>query len=58
MKHADYPETNKRHREQQTLLKSVSGHGEKIPVWEQLATDQTDPWQIFTKDIYTTNPAC
>ena len=25
----------------------------KIPVWEQLATDQTDPWQVVTRMVFT-----
>ena len=28
------------------LLKSTGGNSVLIPVWEQLATDQTDPWQV------------
>ena len=25
----------------------------QIPVWEQLATDQTDPWQVVPKQVFT-----
>ena len=25
----------------------------QIPVWEQLATDQTDPWQVVPKHVFT-----
>ena len=43
------PRDNQRDREQQTLLKSPSSYREKIPVWEQLATDQlVVPRQVFT----------
>ena len=24
-----------------------------IPVWEQLATDQTDPWQVVPTQVFT-----
>ena len=24
----------------------------KIPVWEQLATDQTDPWQVVPRQVF------
>ena len=24
-----------------------------IPVWEQLATDQTGPWQVVPRQLYT-----
>ena len=26
----------------------------KIPVWEQLATDQNDPWEVFPRQVFTT----
>ena len=38
---------------QQTQLKSTSGNRVKIPVWEQLATDQTDPWQVVHRQVFT-----
>ena len=44
---------NQRGREQQTLLKSINNHREYIPVWEQLATDQFDPWQVVPRQVYT-----
>ena len=25
----------------------------EIPVWEQLATDQTDPWQVVPSQVFT-----
>ena len=46
------PRDNQRDREQQTLLKSISTHRELIPVWEQLATDQFDPWQVFPRQVF------
>ena len=24
-----------------------------MPVWEQLATDQTDPWQVVPRQVFT-----
>ena len=42
-----------RDTEQQTLLKSISSYREEIPVWEQLATDQTDPWQVVPRQVFT-----
>ena len=24
-----------------------------IPIWEHLATDQTDPWQVVPREVYT-----
>ena len=38
---------------QQTQLKSTGGNWVYIPVWEQLATDQTDPWQVVPRQIFT-----
>ena len=26
-----------------------------MPVWEQLATDQTDPWQVVPWQVFTPN---
>ena len=26
-----------------------------VPVWEQLATDQTDPWQVVPRQVFTPN---
>ena len=46
------PRDNQRDKEQQTLLKSISSHKEKIPVWEQLATDQFDPWQVVPEQVF------
>ena len=40
-------------REQQMLLKPISRHREEIPVWEQLATDQTDHWQVVLRQVFT-----
>ena len=31
----------------QTQLKLISSNKELIPVWEQLATDYFEPWQVF-----------
>ena len=42
------PRDNQRDREQQTLLKSISS-----PVWEQLAMDQFDPWQVIPRQVFT-----
>ena len=25
----------------------------QIPVWEQLATDQSDPWQVVPRQVFT-----
>ena len=25
----------------------------EIPVWEQIATDQTDPWQVVPRQVFT-----
>ena len=47
------PRDNQRDREQRTLLKSISSHSELIPVWEQLATDQFDPWQVVPRKVFT-----
>ena len=46
------PRDNQREREQQTLLKSINSHREVIPVWEQLATDQFDPWQVVPRQVF------
>ena len=50
--HTGYPETTNA-TEQQTLLKSISSHRESIPVWEQLVTDQFDPWQVVPRQVST-----
>ena len=34
-------------------LKSTGGNRGKIPVWEQLATDQADPWQVVPRQVFT-----
>ena len=34
------------------LLRLIGGHGELIPVWEQHATDQFDPWQIVPRWVF------
>ena len=47
------PRDNQRGKEQQMLLKSISSRKEKIPVWEQLATDQFDPWQVVPDQVFT-----
>ena len=39
--------------QKQKLLKSISNHREEIPVWEQLATDQFDPWQVVPRQVFT-----
>ena len=41
IKHTGYPDTTKA-----TELKSTGGNKVLIPVWEQLSTDQPDPWQV------------
>ena len=46
------PRDNQRDGEQQTLLKSIRSHREYIPVWKQLATDQTDPWQVVPRQVF------
>ena len=28
-----------------------------MPVWEQLATDQTDPWQVVPTQVFTSYAA-
>ena len=33
-------------------LKSTGGNGVQIPVWDQLATDQTDPWQVVPRQVF------
>ena len=38
---------------QQTRLKSTVGNRVYIPVWEQLATDQTDSWQVVPRQVFT-----
>ena len=47
------PSDNQHDIEQQTLLKSISSHREQIPVSEQHATDQSDPWQVVTRPVFT-----
>ena len=34
-------------------LKLTSGNRPKILVWEQLVTDQTDPWQVIPRQVFT-----
>ena len=34
-------------------LKSICNHREKILVWEPLAADQTDPWQVVPRQVFT-----
>ena len=49
------PRDNQRDRQKQTKLNSTGGNRVLIPVWEQLATDQTetDPWQVVPRQIFT-----
>ena len=47
------PRDNQRDMEQHTLLKSINSHKEGIPIWEQLATDQFDPWQGAPRKVFT-----
>ena len=49
---------HQRDREQQTLLKSISSHTVLISVWEQLATDQFDPWRVIPRQVFTPFPTC
>ena len=46
------PGDNQREREQQMQMKSKGIHRKKIPVWEPLATDQTDPWQVVHRQVF------
>ena len=50
------PVTQRQPTRQRTTnaMKSISGHGEKIPVWEQLVTDQFDPWQVVPRQVFNT----
>ena len=43
---------NQRDREQQALLESISSQREEIPIWEQLATYQFDPWQVAPRQVF------
>ena len=47
------PRDNQRDREKQTLLKSITSHRVYIPVWEQFATDLSDPWQVVPRQVFT-----
>ena len=49
-KRTRYPDNQ---RQQHTQLQSTGGNRVLIPVWEQLATDQTDPWQVVPKHAFT-----
>ena len=51
--HTGYPRDNQHDLKQQTHLKSTGGNRVEIPVWEQLDTDQTDPWQIVPRHAFT-----
>ena len=44
---------NQGDREKQTLLESICSHRELIPVWEQLATDHFDSWQVVSRQVFT-----
>ena len=44
---------NQSDRERQMLLKSINSHREYIPVWEHLDTDQFDPWQVVSRQVFT-----
>ena len=46
------PRDNKRDLQQQTQLKSTSGNMVSIPVWEHFATDQTDPWRVIPRKVF------
>ena len=35
-----------------TQLKSTGRNSMSIPVWEQLATDQTDTWQVVPRHVF------
>ena len=47
------PRDNQRDWQHQMKLKSTSANTVLIPVWEQLATDQPDPRQVFPRQIFT-----
>ena len=34
-------------------LKPTGENKVQIPVWEQLATDQPDPWQVVPRQVFT-----
>ena len=51
--HLDLHRDYQRDREQQALLKSINSKKEEIPVWDQLATDQFDPWQVVPRQVFT-----
>ena len=38
------------------LLKSIRSDREKIHVWEQLATDHFDPWQVVPRQVHVFTP--
>ena len=44
---------NQRDWQQQTQLTSTDRYMLLIPVWEQLATDQTDPWHVVPRQVFT-----
>ena len=52
------PIDDRRDREQQALMKLIRSQREKIPIWEQLATDQFDPWQFVPRQVFIPNLAC
>ena len=39
-------------KRKQMQMKSKGIHREKIPVWEPLATDQTDLWQVVHRQVF------
>ena len=47
------PRDNQRDFQQQTQLKPTGINSVKIPVWEQLDTDQTHPWQAVPRQVFT-----
>ena len=49
--HTGYPETTKA-TENNKRYCSVSSHKALIPVWEQVATDQTDPLQVVPRQVF------
>ena len=46
------PTDNQRDRHLKALLKSISSQREVKPVWEQLATDRFDPWQVVLRQVF------
>ena len=52
--HSGYLETtNATENNNCNLNQSISSHRELIPVWEQLAMDQFDPWQVVPRQVFT-----